>query len=101
MCKFLPKIASIVLIIYTCNAVASVEEVYVSKVLDNDDKAIIQRDNGETYLIEKGVGCLSLWSFEGRKIIIQSPGIFLGVGSSIVLPNRNQECRIWDSKQMQ
>jgi hypothetical protein len=73
------------------------ESVRVAKVLD-DDKVIIVRRNGESYLIEKGVGCLSLWRFEGKSVLITSPGLFLGVGSSLVLPDADQECRIWDSE---
>lgn len=30
-------------------------------------------------LIEKGVGCLSLWRYEGKIVLITSSGIFLGV----------------------
>lgn len=30
-------------------------------------------------LIEKGVGCLSLWGYEGKIVLVTSSGIFLGV----------------------
>lgn len=79
---------------------ARVEEVYVAKVLDDDDKTIIVRRSGEAYLIEKGTGCLSLWRYEGKVVLIISPGIFLGVGSKLLIPQANQECRIWDSESL-
>lgn len=77
---------------------ARVEEVYVAKVFDSSDKALIVRRNGEVYLIEKGVGCLSLWLFEGKTVLVYSPGTFAGVGSRVLIPDRGQECRIWDSE---
>jgi hypothetical protein len=77
---------------------AAAEYVFVQKVID--DQAVIVRSNGSTYLIEKGVGCLSLWRYEGKRVIVDSPGLFLGVGSRLVLPDADQECRIWNSKQI-
>jgi hypothetical protein len=55
------------------------------------------RSNGNVYLINKGVGCLSLWRYEGKRVLIDSPGLFLGVGSKLLIPDANQECRIWNS----
>lgn len=74
------------------------EYVFVQKVMD--DKAVIVRSTGATYVIEKGVGCLSLWRYEGKRVIIGSPGLFLGVGSRLLIPDLGQECRIWDSKEI-
>ena len=82
-------------------ALAGSEYVYVQKVLDNDDKGIIVRRNGEAYLIEKGIGCLSFWRYEGKIAVINSPGLFAGIGSYLVLPDDNQDCRIWDAEQIQ
>lgn len=75
---------------------AATASVRVTKAMD--DKAIITRRSGESYLIEKGVGCLSLWRYEGKTVLIVSPGLFLGVGSKLLIPEVDQECRIWDSK---
>jgi len=75
---------------------ARAEYVFVQKSMD--DKAIIVRHNGASYLIEKGVGCLSLWRYEGKKVLINSPGIFLGIGSEILIPDLGQKCRIWNSE---
>ena len=82
-------------------ALAGAERVAVLKVLeDDDDSLIIQRRNGESYLIEKGVGCLSAWRYEGRTAIVDSPGLFAGVGSSLILPEVGQKCRIWGAERI-
>jgi hypothetical protein len=78
------------------NVHGGAEYVYVQKTMN--DKAIIVRFNGYAYLIEKGVGCLSLWRYEGKTILINSPGIFLGVGSELLIPDLGQKCRIWNSQ---
>lgn len=75
---------------------ARAEYVYIQKTMG--DQAIIVRKNGDAYLIEKGVGCLSLWRYEGKLVLINSPGIFLGVGSELLIPDLNQKCRIWNSE---
>ncbi|NPV27762.1 MAG: hypothetical protein HPY81_10075 [Firmicutes bacterium] len=79
-------------------ALAGMEAVYLQKVFDSDYKAIIVRKNGESYLIEYGVGVISLPFYEGKTVYIYSPGIFAGVGSKIIIPDRNQEAHIWDSE---
>jgi len=61
-------------LLHALSAVAAAEYVLVQKVID--DQAIIIRLNGAVYLIDKGIGCLSLWRYEGRRVIIDSPGIF-------------------------
>jgi hypothetical protein len=77
-----------------------IEQVTILAVQDSDYKAIIRRRNGELYLIEYGVGVLSIWRFEGKPAIIHSPGLFLGIGSKIVLPGADQSARIWASQQI-
>jgi hypothetical protein len=80
------------------SASGSTEPVVLQKVMN--DKAIIVRANRESYVIEKGIGCLSLGRFEGKVVYINSPGLFLGVGARLLLPDVKQECRIWDSKNL-
>jgi len=80
--------------------IAATEWVYVAKILDDDDKGIIVRKDGNGYQIEKGAGCLSFWRYEGKQVLISSPGLFLGVGSRLLLPEAGQECRIWDSEDL-
>ncbi len=67
------------------------------KILDSD-KVLIFKANGEAWILEKGIGCLSLDFYEGRSILIYSPGLFAGVGSKIMLPDNDQECRIWSNE---
>ena len=81
-------------------ALAGTEFVTVVKILSNDDHGIIVRGNGNAYQIEKGVGYLSFWRYEGKQVLVSSPGLFLGVGSALILPDDNQKCRIWDSKEL-
>jgi hypothetical protein len=79
---------------------AAAEFVTVVKVLEDGDKGIIQRSNGERWLIEKGVGAISFWRYEGKKVLISSPGIFCGVGSKVILPDADQEARIWKAERL-
>jgi len=81
-------------------AMADAEFVTVAKILRNDDFGIIVRSNGAAYQIEKGVGCISFWRYEGKKVLISSPGLFLGIGAELILPNDNQKCKIWNSKEL-
>lgn len=79
---------------------AMTEYVTVVKVLRDDDKGIIQRKNGERWLIEKGVGALSFWRYEGKSVLIHSSGLFCGVGSKLILPDDDQEARIWNAERL-
>lgn len=78
------------------HASAGTEYVLVQKVMG--DKGLIQRANGEVWLIEKGVGAISFISCEGKQVLIQSPGLFCGIGSKIILPDHGQEAKIWEAK---
>ncbi len=77
---------------------AGTEYVTLIKVLDDSDQGIIERSNGERWLIEKGIGAISFWRYEGEKILIYSPGMFCGLGSKIILPDSGQEARIWNAE---
>lgn len=89
----------VVLIPIPSSVTAAAEFALVQKVID--DKAILIRSDGTTYLIEKGVGCLSLWRYEGKQVLIDSPGLFLGVGSRLLIPDADQECRIWSAEEIE
>lgn len=73
---------------------------YVIHADSLDRQAIVERSNGEQYLIEVGVGCLSLQFAEGDTVVIVSRGMFAGIGSRLVLPDRNQDCRILRSERI-
>ncbi len=78
------------------SAIAGTESVEVVKTWD--DNAIIGRRNGDMYLIEKGTGCMSLGRYEGRDVLVVSPGSFLGVGSALLIPEADQRCRVWNAE---
>jgi hypothetical protein len=60
---------------------------------------VVQRHNGEVWVFEAGIGCPSLWLFDGRIVFVISPsGFFGGIGSRILIPDRNQSCPIMRSK---
>jgi hypothetical protein len=80
---------------------AGVEAVYVRKVLDSSDQVIIQRRNGEIWLLEYGVGVISIWQYEGKAILIKSPTIFGGVGSEIILTDDDETATIWNAEEIQ
>jgi hypothetical protein len=72
-----------------------VEEVYVADSRTNDDRAILIRASGESYIVEKGHGCVSLWRYAGRPVLVISPGRFLAMGSKVVIPQSHQQCSVW------
>ena len=82
------------------SAYADVEAVYVRKVLDSSDKVIIQRRNGEVWLLEYGVGVISIWRYEGKVVLIRSPGFFAGVGSEVMLTDDNETAPIWEAEEI-
>lgn len=69
------------------------EWVAVLKV--KDYTVIIKRRNGEVWIIEHGTGCISMPRQEGKAVIVSSPGTFGGSGSKFIIPDNEQECRIW------
>lgn len=76
---------------------AKVESLTVKKVLGSSDKAIVAQQNGDEWLIEKGVGCLGLYRYEGKTV----HGSFSidpnSVGAKLILPD-GSECRIWSAE---
>ncbi len=74
------------------------ESVTVLRVLDND-KVIIQRRFGR-FIVDYGVGCLGMWRYEGRTIILaSSSAYYISVGSNFILPS-GDTCHIWGSDQI-
>lgn len=75
------------------------EPVYLIKDLSNFH-ALIMRQNGEIYLIQYGVGVVSLPLYTGKIVYIYSPGFFAGIGSKIIIPEINQSAIIWNSQRI-
>lgn len=86
------------LILTAASAAAGVEAVRVEQVLGNE--VVITRGNGESFTLTTGVGCLSLWRYVGKSVLVESPGLFLGIGSSLLLPEEAQRCPIWSSRRL-
>ena len=88
------------LALISSSAFAAAESVLLVKVLQDDDKLIIQRRNGDRWMITKGIGALSVYRYEGRMVIINSPVLFCGIGSTLVLVDEGQEAKIWDAEEI-
>jgi len=76
------------------------EFVRIKKVLESN-KAMIQRDNGELWLIESGVSALLSSHHEGKRVLIHSPSVFAGIDSKLVLPGGGQSTSILNSKRVE
>jgi hypothetical protein len=86
------------LLVLAGSASASAEVVLLRKV--TKEKVFIVRANGTVYAVDKGLGCLSLGQYEGRQIVVNSPGRFLGVGSRLVIPDVGQDCQVWKAEEL-
>lgn len=54
----------------------------------------IKRDNGDVYRISIGLGCSSLYRYEGKNIFVSSKRDFLGKGSELLIPQERQQCDV-------
>jgi hypothetical protein len=86
---------------FTGSVQAGLEAVYVKKVIDSKDEVIIQRRNGEVWLLEYGVGVISLWRYEGQAVLIKFPGMFGGVGGEIILADDDETATIWNAEEIE
>lgn len=83
-------------------AAAEVESVFVVKFIEgSDEHVIVERANGDSYLLELGVGCLSVWRYEGGEVLIRHSGLFDGVGTELLLPDDDEQCTIWESDEIE
>jgi hypothetical protein len=95
----IPEGAQIVIIPSAATSDADTETVRVHKHVDYST-VIISRRYGELWLLDYGVGCLSLSYSEGRSVLVYSPGLFAGIGSRIIIPDRDQSCRVWSAERL-
>ena len=61
---------------------------------------MLKRSNGEFWLVEKGAGAGSAFTYEGRPVVVIYPGSFCGPGSTIYLVHDGQEAPITAAKQI-
>lgn len=99
MCR-LATLLLLLLVALSTSAFAGTESVLLVKILRGDDKLIVQRRNGEQWMITKGAGVSSAFRYEGKLIVISSPGSFCGAGSTLVLVDDGQEARIWEAESL-
>lgn len=76
---------------------SNLKRYFVTNVFDSSDKIIVEDSYGDQYLVEYGIGCLSMWRYEDKYIHIDIGGSFLdGIGDRIYLIDSEQDCRVWD-----
>lgn len=80
---------------------ASVETVFIKKVLDSNDEIIIIDKDYDEYFLELGIGCsLSLWRYENKNVLVKKGGSFIdGISDKLILPN-GKTCKIWDAEEI-
>ncbi len=79
------------------NAQQDAEYVGIVEVDTVHNVAVIVRGDGEVYRVNFGIGCLSMSMHRGGTVVVVSPGLFAGIGSTIVIPDTNETCTIWSS----
>src|SRR5688572_23055022 len=89
-------VAILVALLLPCESRADAERVILRSAMK--DQLVVVRKDGTAFLVEKGMGCLSVSQYQGRQVVIDSPGRFLGVGSRLLLPNAEQDCQIWQAR---
>lgn len=77
------------------SAAETERHVTVQKVMQ--DQAVVSRSNGAAFLIRIGAGCPSLRRYEGKQVVVSAPALFLGAGSRLMIPDLDQQCRIWST----
>lgn len=81
---------------------ANLKKYFVTKVLDSSDNIIVEDSYGDQYLVEYGIGCLSMWRYESKYIYIDIGGAFLdGIGDTIYLFDSDDDCRVWDVDELE
>lgn len=79
----------------------NLKKYYVDSVIDSKDNIIVIDKYGTKYLVEYGIGCLSMWRYEGKNIDVDIGGSFLdGVGDRIYLFDSDDDCKVWDADEL-
>jgi hypothetical protein len=75
---------------------------FVESVIDGEDKIIVSESrSGSRFLLEYGIGCLSMWRYEGKYIDIDVGGSFLnGISDQIYLFDGDDNCKVWDADEI-
>ena len=76
------------------------EYVAVLEVANFGDEVVIQRQNGDIWVLETGIGCHALSMMEGKFVIVQSGTLFGGIGSRLIIPANGSGCRVWNAERV-
>lgn len=81
------------------------EYLYVLKddFVDSDSALVVRTAplyKDEIWVIEYGIGCSSMWSFEDKYIIAKYSTFLDGIGGEFILPQRGN-CRNWDADELE
>lgn len=88
------------LMVVSSLAFAGAESVLLVKILQDNDKLLIQRRNGEQWIVTRGIGNMAIYRYEGRQVVINSPGMFCGLNSSLLLVEGGHEYKILDAEEI-
>lgn len=71
-------------------------------VTEVDSYEVILQDKwGDQFLVEYGIGCLSMWRYVDEVIYVDVGGAFLdGIGDTIYLLDTDDDCRVWDVEEL-
>jgi len=77
------------------------EWVYIMAVprSGNDQVFVYRYADRQAWLFDLSIGCFGLWRNNGADAVVQSPGIFAGIGSTFHVDG--QQCRIWDASEFE
>ena len=64
---------------------SNLKQYYVVAEFSSDYKIIVEDSWGDKYLVEYGIGCLSMWRYENKTIYIDVSGWLDGIGDEIYL----------------
>jgi len=85
----------------TCSVIdadeVNLKDYFVHQVFDSDDKIMVEDSYGDLYLVEYGIGCLSMWRYEDKYIQIDIGGGYLdAISDRIYLFDSDDDCSVWD-----
>jgi hypothetical protein len=93
-------LSNLFFLMVAASAFAAAESVLLVKVMKSDDKIIVQRRNGEQWMLTRGVGALSAYRYEGRLVVINSPSTFGGAGATLVIAAEGEEAPLFGAERI-
>jgi len=79
----------------------NLQKYFVISVNNGKNEIVVEDKYGDKYLVEYGIGCLSMWRYENKYIDIDTGGLFLdGISDKIYLFDSGDECQVWNVKKI-